>query len=317
VERLLNEVREDDSYSYEFVFVDDHSTDTTPDKLLEVGESVKNLKVIRLGSNSGSHVACRAGLNYCDGDVAVFLTADLQEGPELIPGMLRLWNEGIDVVSTIAEKRDRESFLSNAFAKLYYFLVKHTGDLGYVRDVRASPRLLDRKVIERYCSYAPRDVNMGLWILQQKFHMDYLGYIPNPRRHGVSKWSFMKRLELAKNTLLEITPAYLVSWSWVGATFIGIGVLQCLRMIVGEWSIGGVGGLAALVLIVGGAILLGQGAIGTYMWRIYSDLRHGPEYNVQWSLNVTDRRLAPGAREERIENPTVHEYSKARIRRNK
>ena len=151
VERLLNEVREDDSYSYEFVFVDDHSTDTTPDTLLEVGESVKNLKVIRLGSNSGSHVACRAGLNYCDGDVAVFLTADLQEGPELIPGMLRLWNEGIDVVSTIAEKRDRESFLSNAFAKLYYFLVKHTGDLGYVRDVRASPRLLDRKVIERYC----------------------------------------------------------------------------------------------------------------------------------------------------------------------
>src|SRR5262245_34745103 len=72
VERLLNEVREDDFYSYEFVFVDDHSADSTADTLLEISESAKNVKVIRLGSNSGSHVACRAGLDYCDGDLAVF-----------------------------------------------------------------------------------------------------------------------------------------------------------------------------------------------------------------------------------------------------
>ena len=290
VEQLNKALVDGERYAYELLFVDDHSMDQTPNLLVDLSRRHPRLKVVRLGANAGAHVASRVGLEYCAGAATIFLTADLQEGPELVSEMVKLWEGGADVVATVAEGRDRGTFMSNLFASVYYFLIKRASSLQYLQDVRAIPRLLDRKVVDRYCQHAPPRHNMGIWILQQNFEMAYLNYVPRTRQIGASKWTLKKRLALAINSILEITPLYLTIWSGVGVVFAAAGLL------LGAWSLSTTASphfwsrlLCGLVMAVGGCILLAIGAVGTYLWRLYIQFRHGLEYNVQWTMNIESR----------------------------
>ncbi len=283
LKRLDAELPDSKNHAFEFVFVDDHSADGTPQQLLDICASNSRVKAVRLGANAGSHVASRVGLEHSTGDACIFLTADLQEGPELVGPMLSSWRKGADVVATVAHTRDRGSLLSNLFAKLFYLLIKRASNLQYLEDVRAIPRLLDRKVVDRYCKHAPPKHNMGIWILQQNFNMAYVDYTPSSRRVGVSRWSFNRRVALAVNSMLEITPFYLVVWSGLGLFFMFSGLVMFV------WSLAGGEDadfwprlMVSSVLFMGGLILCASGAIGTYLWRLYAQFRHGLEYNVQW-----------------------------------
>lgn len=294
------QLQDNDSFQFEFIFVDDHSRDATAELLQEEARSKSRVKVVCLGSNAGSHVACRAGLEYAAGDAAIFLTADLQEGTDLVRQMMTLWSEGAEVVATIAEGRDRGSILSNLFARAYYWLIRHASDLAYLEDVRAIPRLLDRKVIDRYCRLAPPKHNMITWILQQNFPVAYVRYTPAARRHGKSKWPLKRRLVLAMNTLLELTPLFLTGWFSVGVLFLLAGG------VAGGISLAGVHegygwwwALSGLILFCTGVVLCSLGMIGLYLWRLYSQFRHGLEYNVQYTYNISgkgrvDRHGSPG-----------------------
>jgi len=290
IEQLEKALPDNERYAYEFLFVDDHSTDRTPDFLGDLAEGHSRLKVIRLGANAGAHVASRVGLEYCTGSAAIFLTADLQEGPKLVSEMLLQWEKGADVVATVAEGRNRGSLISNLFAKFFYLLLRYVSNLQYLKDVRATPRLLDRKVVARYCHHAPPQHNMGIWILQQNYEIAYLNYTPRVRQIGASKWTLKKRLDLAVNTILEITSVYLKIWSVVGLVFTLAG------LILGGWALFMSASphfwsrlLCGLLLLVGGCILLAIGAVGTYLWRLYTQFRHGLEYNVQWTINIESR----------------------------
>jgi dolichol-phosphate mannosyltransferase len=289
VNQLLQTLKDDDRQSYEFVFVDDHSTDATPEILVAAAQSNSRVKVVRLGANCGSHVACRAGLAHCRGDVAVFLTADLQEGAELLERVLDEWRKGADVVCTVAESRARGSLMSEAFARLYYFLVSHTQRLQHLEDPRAHPRLMDRKAIDHYCRHAPRKHNLSTWVMQQQFQMAFVRYLPNERQFGRSKWTFAKRVALAVNTLLDLTPVLLTGWLFVGALLAGLGLfvgLAAMTLYLWKASPVGLAALGAIILFVAGLVLMGIGGLGVYVWRIYDGLRHGPEYAVQWTVNI-------------------------------
>lgn len=289
IETLAQQLPDTPRQRYEFVVVDDHSTDATPEILSRAARSEARLKVLRLGANCGSHVACRAGLEHCRGNVALFLTADLQEGPELVERVVAPWREGADVVCTIAESRVRGSLMSEAFARLYYFLVSRTQRLQHLEDPRAHPRLMDRKAIDHYCQHAPRNHNLSTWVMQQQFQMAFVRYQPNERRSGTSKWTFKKRLVLAINTLVDLTPWLLTGWWMLGTVMTGLGILGALGA-AALWAAGdvpvGLLVMVATLFFVGGLVLMAIGVLGFYIWRIYDELRQGPEYTVQWSINL-------------------------------
>ncbi|MBX6311488.1 MAG: glycosyltransferase, partial [Isosphaeraceae bacterium] len=268
------------------------STDRTGNIILDHCETNPSIKLVRLGSNCGSHVACRAGLEHCSGDVAIFLTADLQEGPDLVPRVIEKWREGAEVVCSIAQSRDRGSLLSNAAAWLYYYLVGRFDRLKHLEDRRAIPRLLSRKAIHHYCQYAPRNHNMTVWLLQQRFPLGYVSYTPLARKHGSSKWTLRKRIQLAVNTFLDITPAFLTGWLFLGMAMVLLGLLAMVgsglhalltsRLANAHLAFG----ISGVVALSTGLILMAMGLLGTYLWRIYDELRNGPEYTVQRLANI-------------------------------
>jgi dolichol-phosphate mannosyltransferase len=212
---------------------------------------------------------------------------------ELISDAVAQWRKGADVVCSVAQSRERQGILSDAFARLLYAFIRHTKYAREVPDVSASPRLIDRKVIDHCGRFAPRNCNFNVWVLQQGFHSACLYYTPAPRRFGRSKWTFRKKVVLAMNTLMDISPVFLTVWLPLGALLI-LGGLAA-----GAWALAGLFGCAqtvnspailACVLATGGAILMAMGSIGTYLWRIYNDLRHGPEFTVQWTANLSDKK---------------------------
>jgi dolichol-phosphate mannosyltransferase len=292
IEVLRHELVDDESVNYEFIFIDDHSTDRTADRILALAEMIPNLKLVQLGSNCGSHVACRAGLDHCTGDVAIFLTADLQEGPDLALRLIETWRHGAEIVCTVAEGRDRGSLLSNAAAGLFYFFARRFDRLKHVEDPRAIPRLLGRKAIDHYCRFAPRNHNMVVWLLQQRFSLAYVHYTPAPRHHGHSKWTLHKRIQLAVNTYLDITTAFLTGWLPLGIALGVLGVIAILGAVLHALVAGAMSRADLALSLVGvvslgtGLVLAALGMIGMYIWRIYDELRNGPEYTVQRLVNL-------------------------------
>ncbi len=127
IPEFIEALADDPEYDFEVLFIDDHSTDQTPQILRDLCQRFQHVRAIRLGRNCGSHTAYRAGLDYCTGDAVAFTVADLQEGIELIRQSLRLWQAGASVVGTIAIGRDRGGFFNEAGARLFSWLRNRLG----------------------------------------------------------------------------------------------------------------------------------------------------------------------------------------------
>src|SRR5205085_1782604 len=148
-----------------------------------------NIKAIRLGRNCGSHLAYRAGLEYCTGDAVAFTVADLQEGPELIRQSLELWQAGAQVVGTFAVGRDRGSWFNELGARVFYWLRHNLGRSKDPKTSQAALRVIDRQVVEHCRRFAPRVHNINTWVFQQPFSVRFLEYSPSPRKYGKSRWT--------------------------------------------------------------------------------------------------------------------------------
>src|ERR1051326_152535 len=117
----LKSVLEKLDVGWEVVLVDDHSADKTPVVLRQICEDPA-FRFYRLARNSGSHVAILAGLEQSRGECAVFLAADLQDPPELIPQLLDLWRQGYDAIWAVRAGREGISLSERAFSFLFYWL---------------------------------------------------------------------------------------------------------------------------------------------------------------------------------------------------
>ena len=96
--RLIGIISQLQSHDFEFIFVDDSSSDETPDILANLKEEDQRVHIIRFARNFGSHAAVEAGLKFCRGDAAITLAADLQDPPEVIPRLIEEWQKGFKVV---------------------------------------------------------------------------------------------------------------------------------------------------------------------------------------------------------------------------
>ena len=144
-------------YDYEIVMVNDGSKDKSYEVMKELSEKDRNIKIISLSRNFGSHAAILCGLSHCTGDCAVVKAADLQEPTELILEMVEAWKKGNNVVLAVREGRD-ESKSQTFFANFYYWIVRKTA-LPEMPEQGFDVYLVDRKVInvldsldEKQCS---------------------------------------------------------------------------------------------------------------------------------------------------------------------
>lgn len=285
VKRVTDRLAE---FDWEFVFVDDGSTDRTLAVLLDLRSRDPRLSVLQLSRNCGSYAALRAGIEYAEGDAVITISADLQDSPELFHDFVARWQEGYHTVWGVRATRDdpwNHRFLAGLFYRVIRAIALPGIPLGGM-----DCGLFDRKVVEVLRRIPGRNAVMFLDIFSMGFRQCQVPYHRQMRRFGQSKWPLGKRLRAALDVITQYSHAPLRVASYVGVVVSLLGVTLGAAALVSQ--AGGGTALAALVVTLMGLQFLCLGALGEYVWRINSEMRGRPFYVVmgEYEADVRARR---------------------------
>lgn len=267
----------------ELVFVDDGSKDRSYEILKELASSHKNIQIIRLSRNFGSHAAILAGLSHCKGDCAMVKAADLQEPSEMILSMYEKWQEGSNVVLAVRKDRE-ESFVQKLFSNTYYKLMKKTA-LPNMPKGGFDCFLIDKKVIKVLESMDEKNTSLIMQVLWCGFKTDMVYYTRLKREKGNSKWTFSKKIKLIVDSLLGFSYLPIRVISGLGLLFsIGSFVFLCyiiiakltINIAVDGWTM-----MMVIILLCNGIMMSMLGVIGEYLWRTFDASRKRPVYIIE------------------------------------
>ena len=272
-------------YEYEIVMVNDGSGDNSYCIMEELAHNDKNVKIISLSKNFGSHAAMLCGLKYCTGDCAIIKSADLQEPTEMMLEMVNLWKTGDNVVLAVREGRD-EARQKEFFANLYYWIVRKFA-LSNMPKKGFDVYLIDRKVIDVLISFDEVNSALTCQVLWSGFKTGTIYYRRVAREIGTSKWTIKKKIRLVKDTLFSFSslPITIVlqvgSISIIGAIIWAI-IEVCMklagRIVVAGWTT-----LFIFNLLSFGITMMTLGVLGEYLWRTFDASRNRPPYIIEES----------------------------------
>ena len=283
-ERLGKLAASIDNYHLEFLFVNDGSRDNTLPIIKDLAKKDHRVSYVNLSRNFGKEIAMIAGIDHVKTDALVIIDADLQDPPELIPDMIKLWEDGYDDVYAKRRSRDGESWLKKFTSKMYYKLLQRVTRVPIQEDT-GDFRLLDRRVVDALKQYRESQRNAKAIFSQVGFNKKELLYDRDPRAAGETKWSYPKLVELAISGISSFTTAPLQIASVMGvvvsfAAFIYI-LYLLIRPLFGVPTGDGYSSLMAVILFLGGVQLLSLGAIGEYVGRVFNETKQRPLYLVE------------------------------------
>jgi glycosyltransferase involved in cell wall biosynthesis len=285
--------------TFELVLVDDGSSDDSWERIRERAAADDRVRGIQLSRNFGKEAAVLAGLEHAEGDAVVVIDSDLQHPPSAIPAMLRLWQDGFQVVEAVKRNRTGQGLIGRLGGKL--FNRAFTG-LTQVDLVNATDfRLLSRTALDallRLPEHSSFFRGTSNWI---GFRRTTIEVDIDHREDGASRWTLRSLFRLAVNGLTSFTSAPLHLVTFVGLAFAAFAVLlgaQTLIRWVRGGSVAGFPTVILLLLVLGTFILLGLGVIGEYLARIHEEVRARPRYLVQ-EKSEAPRPVVIGQRSER------------------
>ncbi|MBC7764694.1 glycosyltransferase family 2 protein [Microbacteriaceae bacterium] len=284
VERLGKLANDNDAYNFEFLFVNDGSRDRTLEMIETYAKKDDSISYINLSRNFGKEIAMIAGFDYVKGDAMVIIDADLQDPPELIPEMIKFWEEGYDDVFARRRSRAGESLLKKKSSNWYYKILQSSTRIPIQVDT-GDFRLLDRRCIEALKAFRESErytKGMFSWIGYRKKE---ILYDRDSRAAGETKWNYSKLVNLAIDGITSFTTAPLRISTYFGALVSFIAFLYIVYLLVrplfGVPTGGGYSSLMAVILFLGGVQLLSLGIIGEYIGRIFNEAKQRPLYFVE------------------------------------
>ncbi|MFO0317844.1 MAG: glycosyltransferase family 2 protein [Hyphomonadaceae bacterium] len=288
LESLLTTERMD----YEIIYVDDGSRDLTATKLTDLAAHDAHVRVVMLSRNFGHQPAVTAGLDIANGDCVVIIDADLQDPPELIADMVKLWREGFDVVYGQRTDREGESAFKLATARVFYRGLNSLSDVDIPLDV-GDFRLIDRQVVDAIGSMKERDRFLRGMISWVGFRQIALPYRRAARAAGESKYPLRKMVLFALDGMLSFSLAPLRFVITLGlAIFVlsNVGIVYAIlnRLLTDQW-VSGWTMLFIGVMFMGGMQLMVLGMIGEYVGRIYMASKERPLYLVKRFIGFHDK----------------------------
>ena len=283
-ERLTKLAGETPEYTFEFLFINDGSRDKTYEIIRSYADKDHRVAYVNLSRNFGKETAMLAGLDHVTGDATVIIDADLQDPPELIPQMLRFWEEGYDDVYARRNSRQGETWFKKITSTIFYKLLQRSTHIPIQQDT-GDFRLLDKRCVEalRQFREAQRYTKgMFSWIGYKKKE---ISYDRDPRAAGETKWNYFKLANLAIDGITSFTTAPLRISSFMGVlvslgAFIYIAFLVIRTLFFGT-DIAGYPSTMAVILFLGGVQLLSLGVIGEYIGRIFNETKNRPLYFVE------------------------------------
>ena len=277
-------------YEYEIVFVNDGSKDRTLEILEGIAENDENVKVISFARNFGHQCAVTAGLKEVTGDAIVIIDADLQDPPELIPDMLKLWEEGNEVIYAKRKKREGESAFKLFTAKMFYKTLNGLSDVEIPKDT-GDFRLVDKKVVDVINSLPEHNKFLRGLFSWVGFRQIPFEYERKERFAGKTKYQLKKMLKLAYDGIIGFSSKPLKIIGGMGITSIVMSFLILLYFLLalafGWWRLS----LECNVLIIimtffAGIQLLALWIVSEYISRIYDESKGRPQYISDKKINI-------------------------------
>lgn len=283
-DRLTKLADKEDTYKFEFLFINDGSRDMTLEIIKDYAEKDERVSYINLSRNFGKEIAMIAGIDHVKSDALVIVDADLQDPPELIPDMINLWEQGYDDVYAKRRSRDGETWLKKFTSEQYYKLLQRVTHVPIQEDT-GDFRLLDRRVVESIRQFRESQRNSKAIFSQVGFNKKELLFNRDPRAAGETKWSYVKLLDLAISGITSFTTAPLRVASVLGIIVSFVSFVYILYLLVrplfGVPTGEGYSSLMAVILFLGGVQLLSLGIIGEYIGRIFNETKQRPLYLIE------------------------------------
>ena len=279
-----------EKYLYEIIFINDGSKDKTLNILENIAQDNKNVKVISFSRNFGHQCAVTAGLKYITGDAIVIIDADLQDPPELIPEMLKLWEDGNEVIYGKRKSREGESKFKLLTASMFYKTLNALSDVEIPKDT-GDFRLVDRKVVEVINSLPEHNKFLRGLFSWVGFKQIPFEYERKERVAGKTKYPLSKMLKLAQDGIFSFSTKPLRIVGTMGIISILISIIILIYSILSyifNWNDLASGWTSMMVTMtfLGGMILISLWMIGEYVGRIYEETKRRPQYIIERTFNI-------------------------------
>ena len=199
---VLEELKKE--YDYEIIFVNDGSKDKTLSILKSIADENKNIKIISFSRNFGHQAAVTAGIKEVSGDAIVIMDADLQDPPELIPDMLKLWEDGYEVIYGKRNTRKGESAFKLLTAKMFYSFLNAMSEVEIPKNT-GDFRLVDRSVIDVINNLPEHNKFLRGLFSWVGFEQKEFLYDRPKREFGETKYPFKKMMKLAKDGIISFS----------------------------------------------------------------------------------------------------------------
>jgi polyisoprenyl-phosphate glycosyltransferase len=269
--------------SAELILVDDGSTDGTLAAIRATAASDPTVRYIAFTRNFGHEAALRAGLRQALGRAVIVMDSDFEHPPELIPELVKQWQAGFKVVA--AQRIDDEAVpqFKRATSRLYYRLLGALGDV-HLEPGSADYLLLDRVVVDAVNAFEDHDLFLRGLVRWLGYPLANVAYRQGQRRHGTSKYSLGRMVELAVTGIAAHSVRPLRFAVWLALGFVVVGLLLVIYSIISflfiQHTVAGWSSIMAAIAILGAAQLLVLGIIGEYVGRILRETRKRPSYVV-------------------------------------
>ena len=287
----VREAMEGTDEGWEFIMVDDGSTDGSTDIIRQLGTQDARVKPLIFARNFGHQIAVTAGLDYSRGEAVVIIDSDLQDPPEVILEMIAKWREGYEVVYAIRSEREGETWFKEFTASLFYRMIYRITDVDIPRDT-GDFRLLDRKVVDVMGQMRERHRflrGMSVWVGFKQTGVDYKRA---PRFAGETKYPFRKMFKFAVDAITSFSYFPLQLAMYIGFIAAGVSILAIPVVVIlrasGSGAFFGQASTLISVLFLGGVQLISLGILGEYIGRLYDEAKGRPLYVVSEAPEESD-----------------------------
>jgi glycosyltransferase involved in cell wall biosynthesis len=274
---------------YEFICVDDGSSDATLDLLREYAAKDQRIKVVSFSRNFGKEPAMTAALDYASGDAVIPIDADLQDPPELIIDMLAKWREGYDVVYAKRSSRDSDGFLKRNTALWFYSIFNKMSETDIPHNV-GDYRLMDRKVVDIIRQLPEKDRFMKGLYCWPGYTSTCVEYERPIRADGYSKFNFWQLWNFALNGLTSFSTLPIRAGIYLGFFISFFSFIYALFIITKTIILGvdvpGYASIMVTTLFLGGIQLFFLGLLGEYVGRIFKEVKNRPLYIIQETIGL-------------------------------
>lgn len=284
IERLQAVFGQLSTWNNEIIFVNDNSTDKSED-IIKSFQKNYNITLINLARNFGVSASVLAGFEMSKGDIIIYMDSDLQDPPEIIPDLIKKFEEGYDIVHTRRVKRLGEPAHKLFLTKIAYKIINYFSDIDLPIEC-GDFKLISRRALNEIINMKEKDPylrGLSIWV---GFDQAFYDYVRQPRKTGQSKFTFFTKnpyLELIRAiTSFSSKPLYLgILLGLFTIVFSIVLILYSLFIKFFDLATSGVPSILITISFFSGVILVKLGIISLYLGRIYEQIKNRPQYIIK------------------------------------